>query len=266
MKELTPLWLVVLAGCNSAFNYTDASGPRYGGDFRAEQPAARSGLKVVSFNIEFARRSAEAAQDLQADQRLAQADFVLLQEMTPEGSEIIARALSMSYVYYPASQNEGGDFGQAILSRWELLSDSKLILPFVDPVNGRQRIAVFADALVGTTTVSVASIHNLTPVAGPAARLAQAEAAIEFVGRAPYAIIGGDFNTGDPGAEDATIETFENAGYTYASVDAIDTGEGKVGVWTLDYIFARGFNSAASGTVESDVGDHDPIWADLSWL
>ena len=257
---------MVLAGCNSAFNYTDAAGPRYGGDFRTEQPTGPDGLKVVSFNIEFARRTADAAEDIRADQRLAQADFVLLQEMTPEGSEVIARALSMSYVYYPASQNDGGDFGQAILSRWPLLSDSKLILPFVDPVNGRQRIAVFADALVGTATVSIASIHNLTPVAGPAARLAQAEAAIQFIGDSPRAIIGGDFNTGDPGAEDATIETFEKAGYVYASTDAKNTGEGKIGVWTLDYIFARGFDSVASGTVESDVGDHDPIWADLSWL
>ncbi len=256
----------MLAGCNAAFNYTDAEGPRYAGDFRSEPALSTNGLKVVGFNIEFARRSEEAAEDLRTNQRLADADFVLLQEMTPKGCEIIARALSMSYVYYPASQNRGSDFGQAILSKWTLQSDRKLILPFVDPVNGRQRIVVFAEALVGTATISVASVHNLTPVAGPAARLAQVEAIIDLVGSSPRALIGGDFNTGDPGAEDSTIETFNEAGYTYASPDAVDTGEGKVGVWTLDYIFARGFVSDASGTVPSDASDHDPIWASLSWL
>ncbi len=93
--------------------------------------------------------------------------------MDSEGVDRIAAALKLHWVYYPASIKMGRDWGNAILSRWPLSEDRKLLLPHGDPYSNTRRIAVAAQADVGGRPVLVYSTHIATPSLGLGARLDQ---------------------------------------------------------------------------------------------
>jgi hypothetical protein len=65
---------------------------------------------------------------------LAGADGVLLPETTADAIAGIASALEMGYFYCPAIHHgrAGQDFGSAVLSRWPIEHDEKLVLPLQD--------------------------------------------------------------------------------------------------------------------------------------
>ena len=133
--------------CALAENYDDPNGPRYEASFAPPPSPADAELEelsVCSFNIEFSERIGEAIGDLRGDEHLGSCTVVLLQEMDWPGARRIAEALSLDVVYYPGSVHHGKDFGNAVLSRWPIQDDAKLILPHRNPTNGRIRIAVSA--------------------------------------------------------------------------------------------------------------------------
>src|SRR5258707_14905928 len=93
---------VSLAGCASVHNYLEPEGPRYAGGpnpMSAAPPRADGSLRVVSFNIEYAKRIPEAIAALRAD-GLRGADVIALQEMDAPGTAAVAEALGLNYVYY----------------------------------------------------------------------------------------------------------------------------------------------------------------------
>ena len=92
--------VALAVGCAPATSYLDPSGPRFAGSY-AGRATPRS-LRVVTFNVKYARQPEAAAALLKHDPRLARADVIALQEMDEGGTELIARALAMNYVYYPA--------------------------------------------------------------------------------------------------------------------------------------------------------------------
>ena len=116
--------LVAAAGCRTGRNYP-AEGPRYAGAAPAgvATPApVEHGpvpLRIVSFNIERALRVDTAIEVLRGEDGTRGADVLLLQEMDAEGTQKVAAALGMSYVYYPGtlSFKTQRDFGNAVLSR-----------------------------------------------------------------------------------------------------------------------------------------------------
>lgn len=260
-----PMVLALLAtsGCQLAHNYSDPDGPRYAGN-HASDPTETSALphiKVVTFNIQYGERYARAHEELSATPDLSGADIILLQEMDAPGTEAIAAALERDYVYYPGSVQRGRDFGNAVLSRWPIVEDQKLILPHKNPVDGRQRIAVRAVIETPIGTLEAFSVHNETPWLGPRARLEQARAVLNVARRAPaWAIIAGDFNTGDPGSLDATVELYAQQGFAWVSY------HGGGGLGTLDNTFARQTTSLASGSVATNASDHEPQWVRLELL
>ena len=73
-------------------------------------------------------------------------------------------ALGMNYVYYPALLHPvpKKNFGNAILSRWPIVDDEKLILPSKSMTRGGQRVAVAATVVVGTERVRVFAVHLST--------------------------------------------------------------------------------------------------------
>src|SRR5688500_9128940 len=95
-----------LPGCQEARNYTDPAGPRYVGGVPSPDPDPI--LKVVTFNVRYARRIDRALEVLLADGPFKGADLIALQEMDAPGTERMARALGCAYVYYPASFHPGG--------------------------------------------------------------------------------------------------------------------------------------------------------------
>ena len=188
----------------------------------------------MSFNIAFARNLDAAIALLATHPALRGADVVLLQEMTGEAARRVARALDLHWVYYPAIHHTRArqDFGNAVLSRWPIVEDARLVLPHPSRYAGTQRTATAATILVGDTPVRVYSTHLGTPLdVGARGRRAQLRA-----------ILAG--SAGPPARGPRTT---------------------RFGRW--DHVFLRGLASPAgdaAGTVVREargISDHVPVWA-----
>ena len=147
MKRLTSLLLlaVVLASCRAVLNYPSALGPRYAGAPTTTSTLHADGhvLRVVTYNVQWGKHIDRAINVLQTRAPLPDADIVVLQEMDADGTRRIADALGMCWVYYPAAVHPklGHDFGNAVLSRWPIVEDEKLMLPHIGGLRHAQRIA-----------------------------------------------------------------------------------------------------------------------------
>ncbi len=255
------VWVLAAAACNTGRNYTDPVAPRYAGG-RASPPAASSSvdtLKVVTFNVMYGQDVDGALAVLTEEPALAGADVVLLQEMEERGTREIAEALGMAWVYYPATFRYGSDqdFGNAVLSRWPIVSDAKIILPYRAIFGRTQRTATVATIDVRGTPVRVYSVHLATIVnASLQQRAEQMRAVFRDASSHPYVILGGDLNNhrlGHLGTE---------RGYSWPT---------RSGPWTatvgrFDHILLRGLDPVVpdgTGTVldNRDSSDHRPVWA-----
>jgi endonuclease/exonuclease/phosphatase family metal-dependent hydrolase len=242
-----------------ARNFIDPRGPRFAACCK-ESPD-RKAFRVVTFNIQYAREIEGAIRLFHTTPEMHDPDFVMLQEMDEEGVRRIAAALSLgNYIYYPATVSHGRNFGNAILSRWPLEDDAKLILPHLALFDGSQRIAVRATARIGARRIRLYSVHLATVLDHwPAARRDQALSVIADAdadgGREPV-IIAGDTNA--PGLWKA----FDGRGYRCLSRDL----GGTRGRFAIDHIFTRGLDLQAPGARgvirgHDDVSDHAPVWA-----
>jgi endonuclease/exonuclease/phosphatase family metal-dependent hydrolase len=216
-------------------------------------------LRLVSFNIEFSQQVDSAMAVLASDPALRGADVLLLQEMNEEATERIAAALGMGYVYYPAIFHFRTDrhFGNAVLSRWPIVEDRKIVLPHVSRFVRTQRTATAATIRVGQVLVRVYSTHLGTMGdLAPAARRDQLRAIIADAEHYPRVVIGGDMN------DVAVGQVARERGYAWPT----ERGPATTGLGRLDHIFFKGLaapDSAPAGTV-LDVGgasDHLAVWA-----
>ena len=246
-------------------NYDDPNGPRWAGNFAPARAPLADELHVVTFNIEYALRIEQAIATLEDSEELARAHVLLLQEMDEGGSERIAAALGYDYVYYPGSRLEDGrNYGGAVLSVWPIVHDEKLLLPHLDPMNGRRRIAVLAVLETPRGRIGVASVHTNVPTLGPEARLDQAR----YVRDAAHelglpAVVGGDFNTSD-WAVDSTVAVFTQKGFEWASKGIGDTGSVHGHHFLdLDHVFSRDLPKVAAGRVDTNASDHRVVWVTL---
>lgn len=257
---------LLAAACGSALpNYTDRDGPRYSGSYARSDRQLSEPLRVVSFNIKFGEAIDEAITELSQDEHLAQADVILLQEMDAAGVDRIARALELSYVYYPASSHRHGkDFGNAVLSRWPITGDRKVLLPHESPTNGQRRIAVEATIRTDRGELRAYSVHTETPWLGLRGRLDQAAEVLKHAGaNSGPIVVGGDFNTGDPGSLDETRALFEESGFLWASRGSGPTSPGTILNLTLDHVFTRGLAPLGAGSTFTVASDHQPVWVEL---
>jgi endonuclease/exonuclease/phosphatase family metal-dependent hydrolase len=267
------LLLPALGACARSVNYTDPVGPRYSGEpAQALVPASAivegprtapshpGRLRVASFNIAWARKMDEAIALIQADSGLAGADLLMLQEMDEASAAQAAQALGMHYVYYPANLHPRTDrnFGNALLSRWPIEDDRKLILPHTSWQLGTQRIAVLGSVRIDDERVLLVAPHFGTIVEiFPWGQRDQARTLLDAVETFNHVIVAGDFNTGGLSA------LFQERGFSWPTDDIGDTHH----IWSFDHIFARGFIPIGRGKVEhvGDISDHKPVWADLAW-
>ena len=142
--------LVIIAGIffgrevRTMANYDEPDGPRFAGQFAPEPPEFDGSLKVITWNIRFAEDAQTAVTELQSIPELQDADILLLQEMDEKGVDGIARELGYNYVYYPASvhSHHNHNFGNAILAKWSITDDAKILLPQANPSNEQRRNAV----------------------------------------------------------------------------------------------------------------------------
>jgi endonuclease/exonuclease/phosphatase family metal-dependent hydrolase len=164
----------------------------------------------------------------------------------------------MGWVYYPAvvRRGTGRRFGNAILSRWPIVDDDKLILPRVSVFGRMQRIATAATLDVGGVPLRVYSVHLATPVdLSLRARNDQFRAILDDAAPHPRVIIGGDMNSG------AMPRHAERRGFHWATEEGPRTA--AFGRW--DHIVYRGLAPAEpdpSGTIldPREASDHRPVW------
>jgi endonuclease/exonuclease/phosphatase family metal-dependent hydrolase len=248
-----------LLGCSTGRNYPDPAGPRYAGGTAVAPETLATELRVVSFNIEYALQMDSAIAVLTGEPALQNADVILLQEMNEKATRRVADTLGMYYVYYPSVYRYkiSRDLGNAILSRWPIVEDRKIVLPHLSRVTHSQRAATAATIRLGETVVRVYSLH-LGTMAGlsPAARRDQLNAVLEDARPYQHVVVGGDLNDAGLGA------VARDVGYLWPT----QRGPATTPVGRLDHILFKGFrspDSAAAGTVLDNRGasDHLPIWA-----
>jgi endonuclease/exonuclease/phosphatase family metal-dependent hydrolase len=242
------------------WNYPDPEGPRYSGAYARERA---TGLKVVTFNIRFARRIDRALELFRKADHLHGADVIALQEMDAPGTETLARVLGYDYVYYPSALHPKThrDFGNAVLSRWPIQSDHKRVLPHLSGLRRMARAVTAADLRLPGGLVRVYSAHLATPAELlPQGRVDQALAIAEDARgfRGPV-IVAGDFNN-----RDLVVRVLENAGFTWVTRDLGAT----LRFFCWDHVFARGLDGPpprGRGIVADNNGasDHLPVWVDL---
>jgi endonuclease/exonuclease/phosphatase family metal-dependent hydrolase len=261
VKLVVALLLAFLTGCRTGRNYTSVEGPRFAGG-PAEAPAApgdTTRIKVVSFNVEFSMQIDSAIRLLATDSALQGASVILLQEMNEQATRRVAEALGLWYVYYPAIYHFRTHqlFGNAVLSRWPIVADQKIVLPHVSRFVRTQRAATAVTIRVGSRQVRIYSTHLGTPtdIAG-GARRDQLRAILKDAASYPRVIVGGDMNDAGVG------RVARDMGYLWPTEHGPPTSR----LGRLDHIFLRGFvspDSAGTGAV-LDVGhisDHLPVWA-----
>jgi len=251
--------VAALQGCASAtVNYTDPAGPRYAaaGPSRSVDPDT---LRVVAFNVKYGQHVNVVLALLRQEGPLRDPDVLLLQEMDGAGTREIADTLGFAYVYYPSNRFSvtRRDFGNAILSRFPIEEDRKIVLPHLGRFHRNLRTAVGATIRVGTRRLRVYSVHIATFVGnGPRARREQLAAVLADAAAYPTVLMGGDFNSGTvPGIALAW-------GYTWPTRHLPHT----VSFWTMDHMLLKGVdlaNAYAFGLVREIHGasDHKPVWA-----
>ena len=256
--------LLAIAGCSPVLNYTSPAGPRYSGAPAAPAGAAMGNhaLRVVTYNVKFGQHIDRAINFLTTRAPLPGADIIVLQEMDAEGTRRIADALGMSWVYYPAVVHPKAarqDFGNAVLSRWPIVADEKVMLPHIGGIRHSQRIATAATILVGTIKVRVYSAHLGTPTEiRPSNRRDQAHTILADAQSYALVIVAGDMNSHGIGKE------FVAGGYAWPTEHNGFTST----FFNWDHVFLKGFGklpggAKMTGIVRDTLGtsDHDPVWA-----
>lgn len=252
--------LAPAGGCITANNYTETTGPRSVSRSAVRMPEALRGDTVLvgTFNIENGEKVDEAVRVLLENPNLGTADVLLLQEVDAEATRRIARALEMAWVYYPAREREEQGFGNAVLSRWPIVKDAKLILPHDSWFGGTQRTATMAVVQIQGVPVRVYSTHLATPVnQSPGNRRDQLRTILEDADDDFRVIIGGDLNSG------SVPEVALDYGYAWPTRE----GPSTVFVIRADHILFKGFERITggeeTGTIleNREASDHRPVWA-----
>lgn len=263
MARLLAVAALALTGC-IAHPYTEPAGPRYAG---AADAASDEGerIVVVTFNIERAARIPEAIATIESDPMLRELDILLLQEMDAPGTEAIARALDLSYVYYPASVLGGRDFGNAVLSRWPIVDDAKIVLPHVSPLNQQTRIAVRALIDAPRGPLLVYSLHLETALLSLRGRRDQVRRVLDDAARFGHlpCVIAGDLNTAEPESVRSFVEDHRVLGFRWATGGVAATADYPFGSLVLDHVFVRDLVPLGAGAVPTDASDHRPVWVTL---
>ena len=263
LRRVSALGLAVaLASCAPATNLLNPDGPGFQGRY-APRPtpgaSTDSLLRIVTFNIKFAREIERAIEVLR-DDSLRGADILALEEMDEIGAERIARTLGYDYAFYPAviHPTTDGYFGPALLSRWPIERSWKVLLPHAGRTRGQRRTATAAVLRVRSTRVLAYAVHLETPASiGGAGQRDQAMTVIsDAAGWQGPVVVAGDFNS------EGTGVLFKRQGYTWLTEFIGPT----IAWFSWDHIFVRGlapsrpYSIGLVGEVRG-ASDHYPVWA-----
>lgn len=172
--------LLVVAACNKDENYNDKYGDR------AVIPPKGQSLRVMTYNIYGARATSPAnAADLDAIAeviRRQNSDFVTLNEVdvftNRTGKDVhqardLAEKLGMEWHFSKAIDRDGGEYGDAVLSKYPILEKRSYRLPCAAEQPGEDRSLCVIRVQIDGKDLYVASTH-LDHLSGDASRLVQA--------------------------------------------------------------------------------------------
>ena len=172
--------LLVVAACNKDENYNDKYGDR------AVIPPKGQSLRVMTYNIYGARATSPAnAADLDAIAeviRRQNPDFVTLNEVdvftNRTGKDVhqardLAEKLGMEWHFSKAIDRDGGEYGDAVLSKYPILEKRSYRLPCAAELPGEDRSLCVIRVQIDGKDLYVASTH-LDHLSGDASRLVQA--------------------------------------------------------------------------------------------
>ena len=172
--------LLVVAACNKDENYNDKYGDR------AVIPPKGQSLRVMTYNIYGARATSPAnAADLDAIAeviRRQNPDFVTLNEVDVftdrTGKDVhqardLAEKLGMEWHFSKAIDRDGGEYGDAVLSKYPILEKRSYRLPCAAEQPGEDRSLCVIRVQIDGKDLYVASTH-LDHLSGDASRLVQA--------------------------------------------------------------------------------------------
>ena len=172
--------LLVVAACNKDENYNDKYGDR------AVIPPKVQSLRVMTYNIYGARATSPAnAADLDAIAeviRRQNPDFVTLNEVdvftNRTGKDVhqardLAEKLGMEWHFSKAIDRDGGEYGDAVLSKYPILEKRSYRLPCAAEQPGEDRSLCVIRVQIDGKDLYVASTH-LDHLSGDASRLVQA--------------------------------------------------------------------------------------------
>jgi endonuclease/exonuclease/phosphatase family metal-dependent hydrolase len=244
-------------------NFLDAATPRFEGRYAPPPPAtAPREIRVVTFNVKYAREIDRAIEVLRESDSLRNADIIALQEMDDRGTERIARALRLNFAYLPSTINPITDtfFGPAVLTRWAIDSAWRVPLPHASVLRGQRRSATAALIRLGDKRVRLYSVHLETQSSISAEeRVEQADAVLRDAAdaREPV-IVAGDLNSYGIG------EHFQQRGLLWLTQSFGET----IMFWGWDHLLARGFSRGQVRSVGVErnargASDHRPVWAVL---
>ena len=250
-------------------NYTSTEKPRYADQTVISQwTEAKDTFKVVSYNIKYARKITKATEVLSTYNELKDADAIFLQEMDLDGVKRISEALGYNYIYYPAVLHpiNGKDFGNAILSKWPMSDDYKVILPNKN-INKRQRIAVIATLDYKGTKISAVCLH-LGIFNRPTERRQRIDKILATLpDDIKHVIVGGDFNTFTKKDHEEILHSFTQNGYDWITDNVGWTHHAWFLVGhkpSVDHFYTKNMNKVKSGKViDQSASDHIPVWAEL---
>lgn len=156
-------------------------------------------ISLLTYNIEYGQHCREVSHWLNQHYQNQQTKLVFLQEVSEQDVELIAKKLSLNYVYYPISfeKKYQKNFGNAILSNLSILGHEKLILGQKKPFNGRKRSVTYARLKNGEDIIHTYCVHLETIVMPPKLRMEQLKSLTNHIGslKDPHKIIvAGDFN------------------------------------------------------------------------
>ncbi len=287
-KVLIIFILTFLQSCATSYKYSYEveNSPVFKGDYRQYDTLQNGNnhpsIKVVSFNIEFARHI-EKAIDLLRNEPLGNADVLLLQEMDEKGTEFLAKSLNMAYIYYPASFHPKyqKNVGNAILTKWNIKNSRKIKLPHPStyPVVLEGKNYIFRK----TATIANIEIRGelITFACTHAAAFNTTQKRKEFAvalasqmngSNVQYSVVGGDFNSLGSADINATVDAFISFDFLWASQSVGTTISKKKSIlsavpkdaFQLDHLFVKGMCINNSGKVDqAGISDHLPIWVDL---
>ncbi|MGA9275550.1 endonuclease/exonuclease/phosphatase family protein [Ilumatobacter sp.] len=238
------------------------------GTHAGDPPESNGTVHVVSWNVRFGLEAAAAAEALASVDMLHSADVILLQEMDEDGTELIAERIGVNHVYGALGPHRqtGRNFGNAVLSRWPISEPVVATLPHKSALQGQERLMLGAVVSVDSSPVVACSVHTEVPTLSPPKRRRQFEEIARATMRWDHArlVVGGDFNTLTQRGVAAVDRAMSSVDATRVSVGADPTLRRGSREFSLDHVFARGFEPLDCGVVRDLVAsDHRPLWVRL---